>query len=338
MSTRHYPTFSIVLPTYNRSAVVRKTLGCLLAMDYPVDALEIVVVDNSTDGTPDMVREVASTSRVSIRLVLSGERLPAAKRNQALRVARGEFALFLNDDVWVRPDFLREHARAHAMHDDEVAVLGRVYQSTQMPRTPFIEWYRPFAYDEIDHLDGQEVPYRYFWSMNISLRRSVMLDRNLVFHEDWREIGHEDIELGYRWTRAGCRIVYHSRASGEHFHPHTLDSACRLQASIGRGLRDLEALVPDPDLLARYGVFSWHNPPVTIARGLAREALFNRFTVPLVHRWLSSRRRNTQSTRWLYWKVLLHHTNAAYRATSSSYPSRIATNDRAGRLSKGAMP
>jgi hypothetical protein len=86
-----------------------------------------------------------------------------------------------------------------------------------------------------------------FWS-NLSLPREVLLERNLAFHEDWANIGHEDIELGYRWTQAGYDVIYNPKAWGEHFHPHDLDSACRLQLG-GPGPRDSEQ--PQPRL-ARY--------------------------------------------------------------------------------------
>ncbi len=88
-----------------------------------------------------------------------------------------------------------------------------------MPPTAFTQWYRPFAYDEIADRAGQAVPWRYHWSMNLSLPRQVMLDRNLIFHEEWAEIGHEDIELGYRWSKAGYPIIYNADAWGEHYPP-----------------------------------------------------------------------------------------------------------------------
>jgi len=239
--------------------------------------------------------------------------------------------VLMNDDVWVEPAFLREHDRSHAAHPGEpVAVLGHVRQSAAMPWTSFTEWYRPFAYAEIEHRDGQSVGARYFWSINISLPRREMLDRNLLFHEDWAEIGHEDVELGHRWVAAGRRIIYNARARGDHYHPHTLDSACRLQHSIGRGLRDLEVLVDDTRLLERYGVFSWRNSPRAVARGVARRALFNQATVPPLQRWLARQTKNTPISRWLYWKVLLHHTNAGYRSARPRQPERLVTLPTAG--------
>ena len=317
------PTFSIVLPTYNRCDVVETTLRHLLAMDYPGDAFEIIVADNSTDGTPAMVERVARDARARVVLLADGERLPAVKRNNGLRLAGGEYVVFLNDDLWVRPDFLLEHARSHLAARAPVAVLGHVEQSLQMPQTPFIRWYRPFAYHEIADRADRPVDYRYFWSMNLSLPRAEMIGRGLLFHEDWAEIGSEDVELGYRWTRAGRSVVYNPRAWGEHFHPHTLDSASKLQASIGRGMRDLEVLIDDPGLLERDGIFSLRNTPRAVARGLARGALFNRWTVPIVQRWLSARQETSRVAEWLYWKVLLHHTNAAYRSTPRRFPTPL---------------
>jgi GT2 family glycosyltransferase len=227
--------------------------------------------------------------------------------------------------VWAGPDLLAEHARSHATSETPIAVLGHVDQSKEMPDTPFTRAYRPFAFHEIADRADATVPWRYFWSMNLSLPRSEMVSRHLLFHEEWSEIGHEDIELGYRWARAGRAIVYNPRARVEHFHPHSVASACRLQESIGQGLRELEQLVPEPGLLERYGVFSWRNSPRAIARGMARRVLFNEFTSPRAARWLDDRKEDSVVARWMYWKVLLHYTNRGYRRAKPRVLRPLAT-------------
>ncbi len=323
MTTR--PSISVILPTYNRCDVVEQTLVQLLAQDYPAEQLEILVCDNSSDGTPAMVERVASDAAATVRLVSSDERLPAVKRNQGLRMAEGDLVLFMNDDVWLRPDALAVHADTHAAHTGPVAVLGHVEQSRQMPQTPFIQWYEPFAYDLVANSNGAAVSYRFFWSMNLSLPRAVMLDRQLVFHEDWANIGHEDVELGYRWSKAGYPIIYRADAWGEHYHPHDLDSACRLQYSVGRGLRDLQALIPDEDLLERYGAFSFSNSRRSVARGLARKALFNRWTVPPLQARFAGLERRSRLAEWSYWKILLHHTDRGFLEQSPRRPVPVET-------------
>lgn len=325
MSTSGEPSVTLVLPTYNRRDVVETTLRHYLELDYPAGLIEVIVADNSTDGTPDMVRRVAAEAPFPIRCLHSDERLPAVKRNRALRAAGGDLVLFMNDDVWVRPDLLRHHVAAHARHAEPVAVVGRVEQSAAMPWTPFTAWFRPFPYDQISGRAGRDVGYRYHWSMNLSLPRRVMLSRNLVFHEDWAHIGHEDVELGYRWTQAGYAVVYEPRAWGEHYHPHSLESACRLQESIGRGLRDLEKLIPEPDLLERYGVLT----PAASARGrlrmTVRSVLFNSVTVPPLRRRLARLERRNRLAEWTYWKVMLHSTQLGYRTEPPRDPRPTPT-------------
>ena len=319
------PSISVIFPTYNRCDVVEHTLEHLVAQDYPAERIEILVCDNSSDGTPAMVERLAAQVTPTIRLVASGHRLPAVKRNEGLALAEGELVLFLNDDVWLRPDALAAHADTHAAHNAPIAVLGHVDQSAQMPPTAFIEWYRPFAYDRIVESRGEAIPYHYFWSMNLSLPRQVMLDRQLVFHEDWANIGHEDVELGYRWSRAGYPIIYQPDARGEHYHPHDLDSACRLQYSVGRGLRDLRVLIPEPDLLERYGAFSLANSRRAVARSLARKALFNRWTVPPLQRRLGRLDHHSRFAEWSYWKILLHHTDRGLREQPPRRPLPVPT-------------
>lgn len=316
------PGFSIVIPTYNRCDVVDRTLQHLRAQEYPADRFEVLIVDNSSDGTPDMVRRHEAQSGGQVQLVAVTERLPAIKRNLGLDLARFDYVLFMNDDVWVEADFLAEHARAHEAHGPgPIAVLGYVEQSAEMPQTPFTRSYEPFAYGEIASRAGRPVGWQHFWSMNLSMPRQTMLERNLRFHEDWAEIGNEDVELGYRWVvKAGLPAVYHPRARGQHYHPHTVASAGRVQGAIGRGLRDLEVLVPEPGLHERYGVLTLRNSPRAIARGVVREVLFNRWTVPPLERWLDGLSRERRLATWMYWKVLLHHTNRGYRVAPRRHP------------------
>ena len=319
------PSISVVFPTWNRCDVVERTIHHLAAQDYPAGRVELLVCDNSTDGTPAMVERVAGEVAVDVHLLRSEERLPAVKRNQGLARAQGDLVLWLNDDVWLRPDALRRHAAHHAAADGPVAVLGHVEQSAQMPQDPFIEWYRPFAYDRIADRAHGEVGFWFHWSMHLSHPRRVLVERNLVFHEDWANIGHEDVELGHRWTQAGYPVVYAPDAWGEHYHPHDLASACRLQASIGRGLRDLEVLVPEPDLLEHYGVLSRRSSPRAMARGLARRALFNRWTVPPLVERLGSPTGRSALAEWSYWKLMLHHTEQGYREAPARRPTPTPT-------------
>ena len=90
---------SIVIPTYNRAALVQRAIDSALQQTYP-DIELIVVDDGSTDGTEAAIRaRYGADPRV--RYFHQENRGVAGARNRALTDARGDFVAFLDsDDVW----------------------------------------------------------------------------------------------------------------------------------------------------------------------------------------------------------------------------------------------
>jgi glycosyl transferase family 2 len=320
-------TVSVIIPTDNHCAVVGTTIERLLAQDYPAERLEILVVDSSSDDTPAMVEVLGRDSAVPVRLLRSDADAPAIKRNLGLRSAVGDLVVFLDEDVWVGPDFVASHVAAHAQFAEPVAVLGHVEQSRQRSTAPFARWYRSFVYDEIADRPGQPVSWQFHRTMNLSMPRRVMLDRKLTFHEDWRESGHEDVELGYRWSRAGYRTIYVPAARGEqHVAPDPAGGRGR-QAAIGRGLRELEVLVPEPGLHERFGVLTPAAPRRARLGMTARRALFNSITAPPLERALEMLPRRNRLADWCYGMLMVRQIQLGYDTTPPRRPSSPVAPD-----------
>ncbi|PZW46780.1 glycosyl transferase family 2 [Humitalea rosea] len=95
-------SISVVVPSYNRAALLPETLDAILAQTLP--AVEIIVVDDgSTDATPTILATRYAGQVKLIRIRNSGD---LVARNVGLREARGELVAFCDsDDVW-RPGFL----------------------------------------------------------------------------------------------------------------------------------------------------------------------------------------------------------------------------------------
>jgi cellulose synthase/poly-beta-1,6-N-acetylglucosamine synthase-like glycosyltransferase len=55
------PTVSVVIPTYNEAAKIKNKIENTMQLDYPADKLELVIVDCSTDATPDIVQNLSKT-------------------------------------------------------------------------------------------------------------------------------------------------------------------------------------------------------------------------------------------------------------------------------------
>ncbi|MBX9750784.1 MAG: glycosyltransferase family 2 protein [Roseococcus sp.] len=93
---------SVIIPTWNRAALLPETLDAVFAQTHP--PLEVIVVDDgSTDQTAEMVTERYG-ARVRLLQIANGGDLAA--RNAGLAVASGRLVAFCDsDDLW-RPDFL----------------------------------------------------------------------------------------------------------------------------------------------------------------------------------------------------------------------------------------
>ncbi len=115
------PLFSVIIPTYNRRALVRATLRSVQAQqlqDYEV----LVVDDGSSDGTLDVVHEFDA----GIRTFQQDHKGCAAARNLGAREARGEYLAMLDsDDLWF-PWSLRVFAETIERWNQPAIVAGRL--------------------------------------------------------------------------------------------------------------------------------------------------------------------------------------------------------------------
>jgi len=94
---------SVVIPTYNRRALLEQAVESVLAQDtdgIPGEAVELVVVDDgSTDGTREMLQRYGT----AVRCVTQNRSGVSAARNRGLKETSGRFVAFLDsDDLWMK--------------------------------------------------------------------------------------------------------------------------------------------------------------------------------------------------------------------------------------------
>lgn len=239
---------SVVIPTYNRSRILVRTLEALgrqtALEEFKDDSgggvpYEVIVVDDgSTDDTAERVRGMAARYPAPLVYLRQENRKQGAARNLGVGRARGDWLVFLGDDTVPAPDFLGEHlkARAQGAQDEagRVVAIGYTPWAREYPRTRFMEyvgeegWQFGFALIE----DPDDVPFNFFYTSNLSISREFFR-KSGGFDEDFGEYGWEDIELGWRLHRMGMRLVYHARAVAYHHHPTSVRAFVRRQRRVG---------------------------------------------------------------------------------------------------------
>jgi cellulose synthase/poly-beta-1,6-N-acetylglucosamine synthase-like glycosyltransferase len=116
-----WPSITITVPCYNEERSIAATLEALLAVDYPADRRQIVVIsDASSDGTDDIVRTFADRGVELLRL--DTRRGKSAAENVAGGVARGEIIVNTDATIRILPDALKALIRTFA--DPKVGVAS----------------------------------------------------------------------------------------------------------------------------------------------------------------------------------------------------------------------
>jgi GT2 family glycosyltransferase len=241
------PKVSVVITTFNRRETLGRTLAALA--DQTWADLEVVVVDDgSADDTWDTLEREARDGALAGRLTArrqdnTGQGLA---RNHALGHATGELVLFLGDDVIPAPDLVAAHVARHRTEGSPCAVVGfSDWDREHMAVTPFLERTitegLQFGYGLMRA--DEDLPYTCFYTSNLSLPRSVLGEH--PFDASFRGYGWEDVELGWRLSLAGLRLVYEPGAKAVHCHPQSLTDFVRRQVQVGRALHSLIALHPE---------------------------------------------------------------------------------------------
>jgi cellulose synthase/poly-beta-1,6-N-acetylglucosamine synthase-like glycosyltransferase len=123
------PPVSILIPAHNEEIVIADTLDAMLALDYPRERLEIVVInDGSTDATGEIVSEYARKDpRVVLFDIPRGEGGQGKSRalNVGLGIARSSYIAVYDADNTPAPDALRYLVAQLLLHPELGAVLGK---------------------------------------------------------------------------------------------------------------------------------------------------------------------------------------------------------------------
>jgi glycosyltransferase involved in cell wall biosynthesis len=98
------PSISVVMPVYNRAAIVERAIASVLAQDH--DDFELIVVDDgSSDRTPDIVEAISDPRLKFVRLATNAG--GNAARNRGIAEARAPLITFLDSDDRFLPHKLR---------------------------------------------------------------------------------------------------------------------------------------------------------------------------------------------------------------------------------------
>ena len=199
--------FSIVIPVYNGGVSFQRCLASIQESLRSPDEI-IVVSDGDTDGSWQVAEAFGATV---IRLPSPGG--PARARNVGAKAAHGDILFFVDADVTLHPDTLGLVEQRFARFPDLTGLIGSYDDAPGASN--FLSQYKNL-FHHYNHQISPEV-ISTFWGACGAVRRSAF---HAVggFDERYRKPCIEDIELGYRLTRAGYALRLYKDIQAEIFY------------------------------------------------------------------------------------------------------------------------
>lgn len=200
------PSVAVIVPCWNEAETIEGTTNSLLALEYPKEKLEIILVnDGSTDSTPEVMARFASNPQIKIIHKQNGGKHTAL--NAGIAATQAEIVGCLDADSFVDPKALLEIVQS--FKDKNVAAT-----------TPAMSIHKPS--NALQHMQHAE------YTFGITLRHALssvngvyvtpgpfsFYRRDVVVALGGFRYGHqtEDMEMALRIQRAGYRIDNAPRA------------------------------------------------------------------------------------------------------------------------------
>lgn len=210
------PKVSVVIPVYDGEKTLRKCLDSVLNQTYK--NYEVIVVDNnSTDRTAEILEEFQKKSRIPFTVGFEPFRRRGAARNAGLKEAKGEIIAMTDSDCIVPGNWIEElikpilNGKENIVQGNESDLIGN-YWTRMQQKFNHQFFMNHLKGDYINHLDTK----------NFAIRREILLNAGMFN----KNIGNnEDFEFKIRINKNGYKLFFKPECKVKHFHK---DSFSRL--------------------------------------------------------------------------------------------------------------
>jgi len=218
---------SVVVPVYNVAAYLEACLQSLLEQDY--DALEVLLIDDGSTDDSGKICDAYALRDSRFRVIHQKNGGAAAAKNAGLRVATGEYLMFLDSDDYLEPGACRHVVELLEQHGADVVQCGiryvyrnsirefipeqsgRVFPGKEYLRRFAVDWtcglmtdklFRRSIFDGIFFGEGRKIDDEFFTYRGIMNAASVVCDSRVIYN-------------------------YRQRASGVMLSPESCEQICR---------------------------------------------------------------------------------------------------------------
>lgn len=210
------PTVSVIIPTYNRIEALLGALDSLRQQTFPLDQLEVIVVD---DGSTDDSPTVASRQfPFTLHYLQQKNQGATAARNLGASFSHSDVLVFMDDDITISGPTL-EALADKCVQSTKVIVMGTISKRSPVNASVYTSIVAGAAADALVADDKAEFHPVDCNSELLACRRTDYFDIG-KFQDPTEGNGWpnwDDVDFGYRAHLKGFRLVGTSKAFAEHW-------------------------------------------------------------------------------------------------------------------------
>ena len=229
------PYVSIVVPVYNSAHTIDRCLSSIMALQYPSEKLEVIVVDDgSSDETMDIVRR-----HPTVITVQKGHGGYPSAMNAGIKMAQGNIIVIVDSDIYLTKDWLAKVLSE--FNDSDVGIVSG-FISTASTKS---FWARLAGYDVEDRLDKLKTKYVDHIGSTCTAYRKELFKSVGFFDEKLKRNSDED--LAHSAFKDGWKLVL--RKDAVCFHEWRASLRSYFKQQLGQGKYAVNIIRKAPELL-----------------------------------------------------------------------------------------
>jgi glycosyltransferase involved in cell wall biosynthesis len=224
------PSFSIIIPTYNRPKELKRCLDAISKMNYPRNQFEVIIVD---DGSECELNHLIARHQKQIDLKFHRQENagPAKARNAGATNARGKYLAFTDDDCAPDENWLQCFEARFDQTPNSV-IGGKTINA--LPKNIYAEASQLFM-DYLYEYYNKDIDNARFLASNNFAMPSVLFDTLGGFNTSFPLAAGEDRDFCKRCLYSGLPMRYAPEAHIYHAHRLTFLRFWRQHFNYGRG-------------------------------------------------------------------------------------------------------
>jgi cellulose synthase/poly-beta-1,6-N-acetylglucosamine synthase-like glycosyltransferase len=272
ISEHDAPTITVIVPTYNEESVIARRIENFKSIEYPRDKLQVVIVDDSTDSTPEIVERMKGDN-LDLTLIKRTER---GSFNGAVKagfeVSTGSIISLTGAETSFAADSLLQITK-HFSREDVGAVTGRMITENQQVLSGKLEKAYRDLYDFMRRAESV-MGSCFDVKGELNAARREVVEEILKNQEITTGKGSVDTCFAFQAMMMGMRTVYEPEAVYYESAPARMQES--FQQTIRRGQVHIEAMSMYNEIYFNhnFGIFGLLIAPAHLAMILILPLIF----------------------------------------------------------------